>query len=599
MHAVGGEIIYVGKAKNLKNRVSSYFLKTDHPPKVAAMVSHVADFEFIITNSESEAFVLENNLIKEHKPKYNILLKDDKNYLSIQITTQEEYPRLILTRKRVPDGSRYFGPYTTGQSAKELVRILKKIFRLPHCGKQFPRDMNKDRPCLYHDMGSCDALCSGAVSPEEHAKKIEGVISFLSGNQKKLILELEEQMLSASENLEFERAAVLRDEIAGLKGLSSKQLVSAADGQSMDMIAAVFSEGDACVYIFHIRGGLLLGNRTYTFTQTSQMDESVFMSNFLTQLYAEQEIPPSIYVSILPDDSSFLEEEFSKKRGSKVSLIVPQRGEKKDLLQLGLRNAKKALQDYKLSELSKTANNGILEELKSTLKLSTTPLRIESYDISHISGTDTVGVMIVYDRAKPDKNSYRKFNLTNHKGDTDSQRELLFRRFSHAEKETDALIQGTLDEDDAKFALLPDLILIDGGTQQVHVCEEVMKDFGLSIPVFGLVKDDKHRTRAVTDADGYEASVIPGSPLFRFLTAMQDEVHRYAITTHRKKREKKLSQSDLSSIPGVGEKRQAALLRYFGSIAVIRGKNEKEIAACPGIDKKTAAQIYAWFHKKD
>ena len=376
MHAVGGEIIYVGKAKNLKNRVSSYFLKTDHPPKVAAMVSHVADFEFIITNSESEAFVLENNLIKEHKPKYNILLKDDKNYLSIQITTQEEYPRLILTRKRVPDGSRYFGPYTTGQSAKELVRILKKIFRLPHCGKQFPRDINKDRPCLYHDMGSCDALCSGAVSPEEHAKKIEGVISFLSGNQKKLILELEEQMLSASENLEFERAAVLRDEIAGLKGLSSKQLVSAADGQSMDMIAAVFSEGDACVYIFHIRGGLLLGNRTYPFTQTSQMDESVFMSNFLTQLYAEQEIPPSIYVSILPDDSSFLEEEFSKKRGSKVSLIVPQRGEKKDLLQLGLRNAKKALQDYKLSELSKTANNGILEELKSTLKLSTIPLRI-------------------------------------------------------------------------------------------------------------------------------------------------------------------------------------------------------------------------------
>lgn len=595
MKNVDNEIIYVGKSKVLKNRVSSYFINSkQHTPKTITMVSQVNDFDYILTDSEVEALVLECNLIKKYRPKYNILLKDDKQYPYIKITN-EAYPRIYMTRRVVKDGSRYYGPYMSSHNLKETLEVVKKIFKVRSCNKKLPRDIGKDRPCLYYHIGQCSAPCDNKISQEEYSELFEKIGDVLNGKYSDISKQLTEDMYAASEKLEFERAAHLRDKIEHLNILNEKQKVLLTDDNNRDIIGICQENKDICVQIFYMRGGKVIGSEYYVFENTENTP-SELLSEFVKQFYfTSTNIPKEILLALPVEDMDEIELWLKDKTGYKVNIIVPQRGEKAKIVKMVNNNAEESLHVYKFKrDKEQTEQNDILKTLSETLSLKRPPFRIESYDISNISGAESLGVCIVYKNAKPLKSAYRRFNIKTVVGanDYESMREVIYRRICRAYKEEDAIKNGQLDEKKAKFLPLPDLILLDGGKGHVSTIKELFDTMGEEIPVFGLVKDDKHHTRGLTD-ESSEYDIDPDSALFKFLTSMQDEVHRFAITAFRKRHENAGFKSELDNIEGIGKSRRLKLMTYFMSIENIKNASYEEL--CKVVDKRSAKNIIEYF----
>ncbi len=585
-----GKIIYIGKAKILKNRVKQYFTaSSNHSPKVKAMVSNIADFDYILCDSEMEALVLECNLIKEHTPKYNILLKDGKHYPYIKLTLNEEYPKMLFVRRIEQDGAKYFGPYPTGFGVSETFDIVKEAFKIAHCKKNFPRDIGKERPCLYHSMGRCVAPCSGKVTSEEYKEIFREIDRFLSGSDKELTEKLTEEMKEAAANFEFEKAALCRDKIEALKNLSEKQKVLNAKDEDMDVLAVSVEDILASVELFTIRGGKLIGSHSFDIKGEGTLDEREVLSDFADQYYTgDVYVPKMVYLSHEIESDDALAEFLSVKRGNKVSVIVPKIGERKKIVDMAQKNAKHNIEKMKTAEIKEKMKMNSLIELAQALKLEVIPDRIESYDISHTAGEENVAAMAVFKNGKPSKRDYRIFKINTVEGADDIAclKETLTRRFTHEER-----------ENDGKFSELPDLILMDGGIAQLNCAKEVLGALEIDIPVFGMVKDDKHRTRGVLNEEG-EVYLKPTGGAIRLVTYIQDEVHKTAIEYHRKRREKKMLGSELEKIEGVGEGKRKALMLHFRSIDKIKGASVEELCKVKGISERIAENIVSYFKKE-
>ena len=589
-------IIYVGKSKLLKNRVSSYFIHSkNHTPKTIAMVEQVWDFDYIMTDSEVEALILECNLIKEHRPKYNILLKDDKQYPYIRITN-DPYPKMFVTRRVIKDGSRYFGPYMSARNIRDTLDTIKKIFRVRSCNKKLPQDIGKGRPCLYYHINQCSAPCANLISMEEYQEVFDQISYVLDGRYNTIIKQLKEKMFEASENLEFERAARYRDKIEHIKVLGEKQKIISTKENNRDIIGVFQDKDDICIQLFYMRDGKMLGSEHYVF-EHAQDTIPELLSSFVKQYYfTATNIPKEILLATEVEDLEEIQNWLSNKTGYKITLHVPQRGEKAQTIKMVNKNAEESLRLHRFKrDKEETEQNDILSSLMGVLNLPGPPFRIESYDISNISGAQSIGVCIVYKNAKPFKKAYRKFNIKTVEGanDYESMREVIFRRISRAYEEEDAIEAGKLEPDKAKFLPLPDLILLDGGKGHVSTIKQLFETMGEEIPVFGLVKDDKHRTRGLTD-ENEEFSLDQEDTLFRFLTCMQDEVHRFAIAAFHKKHENASVQSELETIRGVGETKRMKLMNTFINIARIKQASIEELSSV--VDQRTAKNIYQFYH---
>ena len=586
-----GKIIYIGKAKILKNRVKQYFQSsTNHSPKVKAMVQNIADFDYILCDSEMEALVLECNLIKEHTPKYNILLKDGKHYPYIKLTLNEDYPRMLFVRRIEHDGAKYFGPYPTGFGISETFDIVKEVFKIAHCKKLFPRDIGKERPCLYHSMGRCVAPCSGKITSDEYKALFGEIDKFLSGSDKELVEKLRGEMKEAAANFEFEKAALCRDKIEALRNLSEKQKVLNAKDEDMDVLAVCVEDILASVELFTIRGGKLIGSHSFDIKGEGTLDECEVLSDFTDQYYTgDVYVPKSIYLSHPIGFEDALAELLSAKRGNKVSINVPKIGDRKKIVDMALKNAKHNIEKMKTAEIKEKMKMNSLVELAEALKLEVIPDRIESYDISHTAGEENVAAMAVFKNGKPSKRDYRIFKITSVEGADDIAclKEALTRRFTHEEREKDG-----------KFKELPDLILMDGGIAQLNCANSVLNSLGLDIPVFGMVKDDRHRTRGVVNEMG-EVYLKPTGGAIRLVTYIQDEVHKTAIEFHRKRREKKMLGSELEKIYGIGEGKRKALMLYFKSIDKIKKASVEELCKVKGISERLALNIFEHFRKEN
>lgn len=588
MKNADGEIIYVGKAKVLKNRVRQYFMNLEsHTPKVLAMVSNIADFEYILTDTETEAFVLECNLIKKHRPHYNILLKDDKQYPYIRVTMENAYPDISLARKAEDSKSKYFGPYVSSATVYNTISLVKKTFRVAHCHKKFPRDIGKERPCLYRSMGQCLAPCQNLISQEDYYHIFEEICDFLAGKHAELLKRLEEEMKIAAQHLEYEKAASIRDRMIAIQKLSEKQKVSTVEHKNVDIIALSVGERDAMACLLYIRDGKMGGSEQFLLPNVQDVEDSEILNSFVNQYYAALPYIPDMVV--LPSSISDQEMLFSflrEQKGKIVEIRVPQKGVYADLLKMAQKNAYDALQHH-APGMAERKEIQILEEIQKMLGLSCPPRRIESYDISHISGTNSVGAVIVMKDGKPDRKHYIRMQIKGGYGNNDyeSMKELIYRRFKHRETHPE----------NALFTPLPDLILMDGGMSQMHAANEALEKVGLNIPVFGMVKDDRHRTRGLVSEDG-EITMMPFGTVFRFLTLVQDEVHKTAIEYHRKKREKSAKQSVLLEIEGIGENKAAALMKHFRSMQKIREAGESDLMEVRGIGQKDAENIRRHFH---
>ena len=591
-----GKVIYVGKSKALKNRVSQYFVNlSSHSPKTAAMVSNVADFDYIITDSEAEALALECNLIKKHRPKYNILLKDDKQYPYIKITTGEKFPRIFITREVKKDGSLYFGPYMTASNLKQAVEEVRKAFKIRSCKKNI--DRQKYRPCLYFRMGQCSAPCSGNISSEEYKKSIVGAADILGGKYDALEKKLKEDMLKASENMDFEKAAVFRDKLQSVSVLKETQKVSSARDNDMDFIG-IYKEGnDFCIQVFYYRNGKAVKAEHFT-VKDEFLSANELAEQFVKQFYFTATIiPPEILISEDFSDKEAVEQWLSGIVGHKVTFNVPKRGKKAQIMQMVISNAKESLYRFKTEEAKgEEKQNRILSDVTKLLNLSKTPFRIESYDISNFSGTSSVGAEIVYINAVPKKSLYRKFNIKTVEGenDYDSMCEVIFRRINEAYKEEDLINEGKLSPEKSKFLPLPDLILLDGGKGHVSAVKKMLDTLGEEIPVFGLVKDKTHKTRGVTD-EFNEFDIEKRSELFRFLSSIQDEVHRFVITACRNKHQKKAISFGLEAISGVGPANRTKLLKSFGSVKKIKDATLEELSQV--VPSNIAKNVYEYFKK--
>lgn len=592
-------IIYVGKSKLLKNRVTQYFQNSkNHTPKTRTMVAHIFDFEYIVTDTEVEALVLECNLIKKHRPKYNILLKDDKQYPYIRITN-EEYPRIFMTRKIIKDGSKYFGPYMSAFMVKETLETIRKIFQVRSCSKKLPRDIGKGRPCLYFHINQCSAPCDGNISKEEYQEIFRHISEVLNGDYKNIIQDLTEKMKDAAEELSFERAAKYRDKIESIKILGEKQKITSTEENNRDIISCFSDENDICIQLFFMRGGKVVGSEYHVFEDTED-DSAEVLEEFVKQYYFNAtNIPKEILLSQQIEDLENVEQWLSQKAGTRIHLLIPQRGEKAKITKMVLKNAEESLRQYKFKrDKENTEHNEILSSLQQLLELDKPPFRIESYDISNISGRMSVGACVVYKNAKPHKTAYRKFTVKTVEGanDYESMREVIFRRIKRAYEEEDAIAAGELEESKAKFLPFPDLILLDGGKGHVSAIRTLFETLGENIPVFGMVKDDKHRTRGLTD-DSKEFIIDSDSELFRFLTRLQDEVHRFAITAYRKKHENMNIQSELENISGIGVSKRNKLLSSFMNIQRIKDATIDELTAVVG--KNAAKNVYNYFRQEE
>lgn len=599
MHDKDGTIIYVGKAKILKNRVRQYFRKnSNHTPKVLAMVANVAYFEYIVTDSETEALALECNLIKKHRPKYNILLKDDKHYPYLKVTINEPYPRILKVRKIIKDGAKYYGPYMGAGTLKNTLEIVQKLFKPPTCHRKFPQDIKKGRPCLNYHINTCFAPCTGKVSKDEYRQVFFGICRFLDGSHKELVAELEEQMKTASKNLEFEKAAALRDKIRSINEIENKQKAINTEKQNdKDIIALAAEDNLAFCEVFFVRNGKMTGRESYKIDNTSSCEPQEIMTDFVKQFYsASTDIPDEILTEYEIDDCDAISGWLRERKGKKVVVASPKRGEKLDLVKMVEKNAVTALANHKIKLLKEKEKSGVLEDMRTALGLQFTPKRIEAYDISNIQGEDNVGGMVVFENGRPAKRKYRIFKIKSFEGADDyaAMREVIYRRFRHALEEEEQIDSGTLNIRDAKFLPLPDLILLDGGKGHLNTIKELMSMMDSDVPVFGMVKNDKHRTRGLVSENG-EIAVNPSSALFKLITFIQDEVHNTAITYHRKLHSK--IESELDNISGIGEKRRNILLTSYESIDKIKEATVNELAQLKGMDKKSAQSVYDYFHK--
>lgn len=586
MHDKGGKIIYIGKAKTLKNRVSQYFgSQNNHAEKVRRMVDNVDDFEYIITDSEFEALILECSLIKQHTPKYNILLKDDKGYSYIRVSSGD-WKKLSYTLQKKDDGAEYIGPYKSSYYVKSAVEEANKIFMLPTCNRQFPRDFRKGRPCLNYHIKQCMAPCTGRVRLKDYNENLNRALEFLRGGSTNSIKKLTEEMEIAAENLEFERAASIRDIISSVRKMSDKQKVVATKIDDGDVIAGFSDDGKTCYQVFRFEGGRLFDRESFVFDSGESESET---EEFLLRYYTLRDsVPKSIAIDREFDGMEEIAEWLSQKHGSKVGITVPQRGDRAQLVAMCKSNAAETLAQKK----GATAREyNVLEELRDLLGLEKLPEYIESYDISNLAGTENVAGMIVYKNGKPLKSAYKKFKIKGFEGQDDyaSMAEVLTRRFDEYYKNPD-------EEED--FGKLPDLILLDGGKGQVAAVKEVLQSKNIDVPLFGLVKDDKHRTRAVT-GEGGEIALSSRRSLFAFLTKMQDEVHRFAIGYHHARRSKNTFRTTLTDIDGIGEVRARALLKYFRTIENISNADLAELENAPKMTKDTAIAVYKYYHPQD
>ena len=595
-----GEVIYVGKAKVLKNRVRQYFQSSkNHSEKVKAMVKNIAEFEYIVTDSEMEALILECNLIKKYSPKYNISLKDDKFYPFIKITTNEDFPRVFITRNFAKDGNKYFGPYPNAGAVHETIKLIRKIFPLRTCKKFIVEGGKHTRPCLNYHIKKCNAPCEGHISKEDYKKIINEIIDVLNGKDKTLINTLRDEMQQASMNLEFEKAASLRDKILAVQNIAEKQKVFKSQDSDEDFINIYKDEKDCAVQVFFLREGKVTGRENFILENSADEEDSVIISQFIISFYGgTPKVPKNIYIpEYNNDDNEALEEFLTVKRGSKVYIKVPVKGEKKEMLELVKNNAKVTLDQFKDKILKdKEINRVCLEEIQELLELDNIPIRIEAYDISNIQGVDSVGSMIVFENGKAKNSDYRRFRIKTVKNanDYDSMREILERRFSHGLKEIKEIQERQLKFSSGKFSNFPDLIMMDGGKGQVNVALEVLEKLGINIPVCGLVKDDYHATRGII-YNNEELIINRTSNLMQMIRRIQDEVHRFAITYHRSLRDKRTLHSILDDIPNIGQKRRMALLMKFGSIDNIKKATMEELLETESIDNKAATSILTYF----
>lgn len=594
-----GEVIYVGKAKILKNRVRQYFQNSkNHSEKVRAMVKNIAEFEYIVTDSEMEALILECNLIKKYSPRYNIALKDDKFYPFIKITTNEDFPRVYVTRNFAKDGNKYFGPYTNGTAVYEVMGLIKKLFPLRTCKKVIVEGGEPTRACLNYHINLCKAPCAGYISKAEYWEMIDEIISILNGTDTSIIKKLKVEMEKAAEELEFEKAAKIRDRILAIELIREKQKMFTVKEGDEDFIDLYTDEKDGCAQVFFVREGKVTGREHFMIENISDDPVKEVISSFIASFYGgTAQIPKTIYVPEEIEDQELIEKFLTEKRGSKVWIKVPKKGDKKNLLDMVRNNAKIMLDQFKEKMVEeKELNKSALTELADVLGLDSLPARIEAYDISNIQGVDSVGTMVVFENGKAKNSDYRRFKIKSVKGpnDYESMREILSRRFSHGLEEVNKIKERNLEYSKGKFCIFPDLIMMDGGKGQVNIALEVLKDFGIEIPVCGLVKDDKHRTRGII-FNNEEILIRRGSGLMNLITRVQDEVHRYAITYHRSLRDKRTLHSILEDIPRIGEKRRRNLLMKFGSIDNIKKASMEELLDTPGIDRRAAESIKQYF----
>lgn len=594
-----GEVIYVGKAKILKNRVKSYFQNSkNHSEKVRVMVKHIAEFEYIVTDSEMEALILECNLIKKYSPRYNILLKDDKFYPFIKITVNDDFPRVFVTRNYSKDGSKYFGPYTNGTAVYETINLINKIFPLRTCKLLIKEGGEPVRPCLNYHIKKCFGPCGGYINKEEYGKMIKDVIDILSGKDTTVLKVLQSEMEEASMNLEFEKAADLRDKILAIEAIVEKQKIFKTMEGDEDFINIYRDEKDSCVQVFFSRDGKILGREHFIFENTAEDSIEEILEEFITSFYGgTAKVPRTIYVPAL-SNVELVEEYLTIKRGAKVWIKVPQKGQKREMLEMVKNNAQITLEKFKDKYLrDKEINKIALEELQELLDLEIWPSRIEAYDISNIQGVDSVGSMIVFEEGRSKNSDYRRFRIKTVKGanDYDSMREILTRRFSHGLEEVKAIQESKLQFSAGKFSNFPDLIMMDGGKGQINIALEVLRDLNINIPVCGLVKDDKHTTRGII-YNNEELIINRSSNLMQLIRRIQDEVHRFAITYHRSLRDKRTLHSVLDDIPNVGEKRRRALLMKFGSVDNIKNATLEQLLETPSINNKAAESIYQYFN---
>lgn len=593
MHDSHDAIIYIGKAVSLRKRVHQYFQPShDEGIKKAQMVKQIARFEYIITDSELEALVLECNLIKEHCPKYNTMLRDDKTYPYIRVTVGEDFPRVLFSRQQKKDKSRYFGPYTSAGAVKDTIELINKLYQLRTCNRVLPRDTGKERPCLNYHIHQCQAPCQGYISREEYRERIDAAVEFLNGNYAPILKSLEEKMNEASENLEFEKAIEYRELIGSVQKIAQKQKITDTAGEDRDILAVAVENTDAVVQVFFIRGGRLIGRDHFYLRLTGEESTSEILSSFLKQFYAGTPyIPAELMLPEEVEDAALLEEWLSGKRGHKVHIKVPKKGTKEKLVELAGENARLVLsKDKERLKREEGRTIGAVKEIEKLLGLERV-VRMEAYDISNISGFASVGSMVVYEKGKPKRNDYRKFKIKSVQGPDDyaSMNEVLTRRFQHG------LNDQKEGKDMGSFQAFPDLILMDGGKGQVNVALQVLEKLGLHIPVCGMVKDDNHRTRGLY----YQNREIPidkNSEGFKLITRIQDEAHRFAIEFHRKLRSQGQIHSVLDDIPGVGPARRKDLMRHFQNLDAIKSAEVEELKKLPSMNEKSAQEVYKFFH---
>ncbi len=601
MHDSNDSIIYVGKAINLHNRVRSYFRKIiGRGPQIDKMVTQIARFEYIITDSELEALVLENNLIKEYSPRYNTLLKDDKTYPYIKVTVGEAYPRVLFSREMKKDRSRYFGPFTSAAAVKDTIDLINKLYMLRTCNKNLPKEAGKDRPCLNHHIKQCAAPCQGYIPQEEYREKVGQALDFLNGNFSPILKELERKMQEASENMEFEEAIKYRDLYSSVKQVSQKQKITDSDGEDKDIIALALDENDAVVQVFFIRGGKLIGREHFYMTHVSGSKKEQVLLDFVKQFYAGTPfIPKELMLQREIEDIDVLEKWLSARKGSRVHIRIPKKGTKEKLVELAAKNAALVLsQDKEKIKREEGRTIGAVKEIASLIGIEGIS-RMEAYDISNISGFANVGSMVVYEKGKPKRSDYRKFKIKTVSGPDDyaCMKEVLTRRFLHGMEEQKELDLKEMEKEFGSFTKFPDLILMDGGKGQVNIALEVLDELHINIPVCGMVKDDNHRTRGLY-FNNEEIPIDRNSEGFKLITRVQDEAHRFAIEYHRSLRGKSQVKSVLDDIPGVGPSRRKALMRHFKSIEEIKEADVEKLAKVPEIPRHIAEGIYNFFHQE-
>lgn len=598
MHDAKDAIIYVGKAISLKNRVCQYFQSSrDKTAKIKQMVSKIARFEYIVTDSELEALVLECNLIKEHRPRYNTMLKDDKTYPYIKVTASEEYPRILFSRQMKKDKNKYFGPFTSAGAVKDTIELIRKIYRIRACSRKLPQDMGKDRPCLYYHIHQCDAPCQGYISQADYQKSVKQAVGFLNGQYEPVMKYLEEKMRTASETMEFEKAIEYRDLLDSVRKVAQKQKITSQSMEDRDIIAMAKDERDAVVQVFFVRDGKLIGREHFHMNLTGSESKAEILNSFVKQFYAGTPfVPHEIWVQEELEDAEVIASFLTARRGQKVRFVVPKMGEKERLVELAEKNAKMVLsQDKEKIKREELRTIGAMNQIGSWIGLSGIK-RVEAYDISNISGFESVGSMIVYENGRPKRNDYRKFRIRTVQGPNDyaSMREVLLRRFSHGLEETKKMQAEGGDLAMGSFTRFPDLLMMDGGRGQVNIALEVLRELQLEIPVCGMVKDDNHRTRGLY-YQNVEIPIDRHSEGFQLITRIQDEAHRFAIEYHRSLRGKEQVRSVLDDIKGIGPARRKSLMRTFKTIEAVREASVEELEAAPQMNRAAAEAVYIFF----